>query len=470
MQDEPRGTGDAAAAARDSLEGFDGDVLVVTGDAAAITRRAARPRSSRPTRRAAPPRTVLSFEPADPGAYGRIVRDARRRARRRSSRPATQASEELALREVNSSIYVFEAAKLWPALERLDPAERPGRALPDRHRPRARRGRRARRRPHGRRPGRGRGRQHARRARRGRGRPARPDQPRRTCSPARRSSIPATTWIDPTVELEPDCDDPPVHRPARRHARRPRRRGRPARRRRRRRDRPRRAGRPVLLPSPRNRAGGRREGRRVRGDQELAHRRTARRCHTSPTSETRTSARARTSAPGNITANYPHQPGKPKGRTTIGRNVRTGVHNAFVAPVEIGDDAWIGAGSVITEDVPPESLAVGAGAPGEQGRLRAEESGSRRMSEATLPGLETVEPVLPMTERTPWIERGPQKRLMLFSGRSNPELAEQIAEKLDVEPRRGRAEDLRERRDLRPLPTTRSAAATSSSSSRATSP
>jgi bifunctional UDP-N-acetylglucosamine pyrophosphorylase / glucosamine-1-phosphate N-acetyltransferase len=61
---------------------------------------------------------------------------------------------------------------------------------------------------------------------------------------------------------------------------------------------------------------------------------------------------------GNITANFPHQPGRPKGRTTIGRNVRTGVHNAFVAPVEIGDDAWIGAGSVISKDVPPGSLAV----------------------------------------------------------------------------------------------------------------
>ena len=47
-----------------------------------------------------------------------------------------------------------------------------------------------------------------------------------------------------------------------------------------------------------------------------------------------------------------------KGRTEIGRNVRTGVHNSFVAPVEIGDEAWIGAGSVITEDVPPEALAV----------------------------------------------------------------------------------------------------------------
>ena len=46
VQEQPRGTGDAAAAARPSLEGFDGDLLVVTGDAAAITtellRRAAR--------------------------------------------------------------------------------------------------------------------------------------------------------------------------------------------------------------------------------------------------------------------------------------------------------------------------------------------------------------------------------------------------------------------------------------------
>ncbi len=55
------------------------------------------------------------------------------------------------------------------------------------------------------------------------------------------------------------------------------------------------------------------------------------------------------------------------------------------------------------------------------------------MSEATLPGLETVEPpVMPETERTPWIERGPQKRLMLVGGRSNPALAEAIAERLGV--------------------------------------
>ncbi len=62
-------------------------------------------------------------------------------------------------------------------------------------------------------------------------------------------------------------------------------------------------------------------------------------------------------AAGNITANFPHEPGEPKGRTRIGRNVRTGVDTVFDAPVEIGDDAWIAAGTVITDDVPPGSLA-----------------------------------------------------------------------------------------------------------------
>jgi len=62
-------------------------------------------------------------------------------------------------------------------------------------------------------------------------------------------------------------------------------------------------------------------------------------------------------AAGNITVNFPHQPGRAKGRTKIGNNVRTGVQNAFVAPVTIGDEAWIAAGSTITEDVPPGALA-----------------------------------------------------------------------------------------------------------------
>ena len=59
---------------------------------------------------------------------------------------------------------------------------------------------------------------------------------------------------------------------------------------------------------------------------------------------------------GSITANYPHEKGRAKGRTTIGRDVRVGVDTVFVAPVELGDDAWTAAGSVVTDDVPDNAL------------------------------------------------------------------------------------------------------------------
>jgi bifunctional UDP-N-acetylglucosamine pyrophosphorylase / glucosamine-1-phosphate N-acetyltransferase len=56
-----------------------------------------------------------------------------------------------------------------------------------------------------------------------------------------------------------------------------------------------------------------------------------------------------------VTANYD---GFRKNRTKIGKNVRTGVDTTFVAPVEVGDEAYTGAGSVITEDVPPGALGI----------------------------------------------------------------------------------------------------------------
>ena len=115
VQQEPRGTGDAAAAARTSLEGFDGDVLVVTGDAAAITGELLA-RLVDTHRSEGAVATVLSFEPDEAGAYGRIVRDDDG-ALRAIVEAADASADELALREVNSSIYVFDAPKLWPALE-----------------------------------------------------------------------------------------------------------------------------------------------------------------------------------------------------------------------------------------------------------------------------------------------------------------------------------------------------------------
>ncbi len=56
-----------------------------------------------------------------------------------------------------------------------------------------------------------------------------------------------------------------------------------------------------------------------------------------------------------ITANYD---GTNKHRTTIGDRVHTSVDTTFVAPVTVGDDAHTGAGSVITDDIPPGALGI----------------------------------------------------------------------------------------------------------------
>jgi bifunctional UDP-N-acetylglucosamine pyrophosphorylase / glucosamine-1-phosphate N-acetyltransferase len=56
-----------------------------------------------------------------------------------------------------------------------------------------------------------------------------------------------------------------------------------------------------------------------------------------------------------ITANYD---GRAKHRTTVGARVRTGVDTTLVAPVNVGDDAYTGAGSVITDDVPEGALGM----------------------------------------------------------------------------------------------------------------
>jgi bifunctional UDP-N-acetylglucosamine pyrophosphorylase/glucosamine-1-phosphate N-acetyltransferase len=58
---------------------------------------------------------------------------------------------------------------------------------------------------------------------------------------------------------------------------------------------------------------------------------------------------------GTITANYD---GFRKNRTVIGRDVRIGVDTMLIAPVEVGDAAYTGAGAVIKDDVPDGALAV----------------------------------------------------------------------------------------------------------------
>src|SRR5690625_1559217 len=59
-----------------------------------------------------------------------------------------------------------------------------------------------------------------------------------------------------------------------------------------------------------------------------------------------------------VTVNYD---GVTKHRTTIGDHARTGADNMFVAPVQIGDGAYTGAGTVVRRDVPPGALGVSGG-------------------------------------------------------------------------------------------------------------
>ena len=68
-----------------------------------------------------------------------------------------------------------------------------------------------------------------------------------------------------------------------------------------------------------------------------------------------------------ITANYD---GYRKHRTTIGTRVKTSVDTTLVAPVSVGDDAYTGAGSVISEDVPPGALGVARVPPAQHRGLR----------------------------------------------------------------------------------------------------
>jgi bifunctional UDP-N-acetylglucosamine pyrophosphorylase / glucosamine-1-phosphate N-acetyltransferase len=353
VQPEARGTGDAIAAARAVLDGFEGDVLVLSGDSPLLTPELlegliAKHRESRAAA------TVLTFEPVRPLPYGRILRDDEGNVRA-IVEEGDATEQERAIRELNSSTYVFDARELWGALDALKPDNVQGelyltdtvRALAEAGKPVA---------------------------------TYKSDDPEAPVGINTRVELAATaavlrdrinerhmlagttivdplsTWIDPQVKLEPDSVVHPFT---------------------------------VLRGGTRVLRGAEVGPHVVAIDAEIGERALVGPfCYLRPGTVLEAGAKAGTFVElknsrigegtkvphlsyigdaeigaetnvgaGGITVNYPHEPGKPKGRTKIGRNVRTGVHNAFVAPIEIGDDAWIAVGSVVTDDVPPGSLA-----------------------------------------------------------------------------------------------------------------
>ncbi len=336
VQEEPLGTGDAVRCARPALEGFRGDVLVLNGDVPAL--RSETILSLVDTHRAsAAAATVLSFEPADAGAYGRIVRDGDGRLAR-IVEAADASPEELALREVNSGIYVFRAEKLWPALDRLDAHNAQGELyvtdtlgvlVADGETCAV---------------------QLAAESLEAEGVNTRAELALATASLRDRINEahmlagvtivdPASTWIEVGVEIEADVTVHPytVIRSGVRVE----------------------TGveiGPFAYVRPVSVIG---EGARIGTFVEVKNTvlgAGAKIPHLSYVGDAEVGDGTNVAA-GNITANFKHEPGEPKARTKIGRNVRTGVDTVFDAPVEVGDDAWIAAGSVITDDVPPGSLA-----------------------------------------------------------------------------------------------------------------
>jgi bifunctional UDP-N-acetylglucosamine pyrophosphorylase / glucosamine-1-phosphate N-acetyltransferase len=335
VQERPLGTGDAVRVARAAV-GDAARVLVVSGDHPLLTDELLRELLAAHARAAAAA-TVLSFSPPEPRAYGRIVRDGDGRLSA-IVEAADATPEQLEIGEVNSSMYVFEAARLWPALERLQPQnaqgelyltdavrflvedgdtvavyEAPDAAIVEGVNTRAELA---------------------------------------AAAAALRDRInlqhmlagvtivdPATAWIEADVEIAADVTIHPftVIRGRVRIA----------------------SGAevgPFAYVRPGTVVG---EGAKVGTFVEVKNSEIGAGTkvpHLSYIGDAEIGENTNVGA-SNVTANFDHRPGRPKKRTKIGSNVRTGVDNTFVAPVEVGDDAWIAAGTVITDDVPPGSLA-----------------------------------------------------------------------------------------------------------------
>jgi bifunctional UDP-N-acetylglucosamine pyrophosphorylase/glucosamine-1-phosphate N-acetyltransferase len=125
LQAEQRGTGDATRIGMDALDPAPDDlVLVLPGDTPLI-----RPQTMRALvdlhRRTSAAATLLTDRPADPTGYGRIVRDESGSVMRIVEHGDADETE-LAIDEVNTSVYVFTAADLRPALASLDSGNHQG--------------------------------------------------------------------------------------------------------------------------------------------------------------------------------------------------------------------------------------------------------------------------------------------------------------------------------------------------------
>ncbi|MCB2198038.1 NTP transferase domain-containing protein [bacterium] len=117
VQEQQLGTGHAVQSAQSSLEGFEGDILVLSGDVPLLSHETI-DKLLEYHREQGAVATVVTAVADDPTGYGRILRgDDGLVLGIREHKDCSD--EELRVREINSGIYLFRAAKLFEALKRL---------------------------------------------------------------------------------------------------------------------------------------------------------------------------------------------------------------------------------------------------------------------------------------------------------------------------------------------------------------
>jgi len=124
LQAQQRGTGDAVESARSELENSDSLVLILSGDVPMIKTETLR-KIIDYHNNAAAACTILSVRLENPTGYGRIIRDQNDSFQKIvEQRDATE--EQRLVKEINSGIYCFDAKELYRALRKVEPANDQG--------------------------------------------------------------------------------------------------------------------------------------------------------------------------------------------------------------------------------------------------------------------------------------------------------------------------------------------------------
>jgi bifunctional UDP-N-acetylglucosamine pyrophosphorylase/glucosamine-1-phosphate N-acetyltransferase len=124
VQAQQRGTGDAVESARQQLESSGSLVLLLSGDVPLIRAETLR-KLIEQHRASAAACTILGVRLENPTGYGRIIRD-EQGAFEKIVEQKDASEEERQVREINSGIYCFESGDLFEALKRVEPKNQQG--------------------------------------------------------------------------------------------------------------------------------------------------------------------------------------------------------------------------------------------------------------------------------------------------------------------------------------------------------